>query len=63
MLAVDVEREDARGYVGDGIKASGFPIGLDHLLASRPGLGKAPYARSDKRHFRELDLPSNETGR
>jgi hypothetical protein len=31
MLAVDVEREDASGYVDEGTKAPDFPIVIDHL--------------------------------
>jgi hypothetical protein len=29
MLAVDVEREDASGYVSEGVKAPGFPSTID----------------------------------
>jgi|ERR671919_2089607 hypothetical protein len=29
MLAVDVEREDASGYISEGVKAPGFPSTID----------------------------------
>jgi hypothetical protein len=57
MLAVDVEREDARGYLGEGTEAPGFPVEIDHLWLFVRESGKAFYAKRDDRHFRALDLP------
>jgi hypothetical protein len=58
MLAVDVEREDARGFLAERVKAPGFPVGLDHLWLIVRESNKAYYARSDDRYFRALDLRS-----
>lgn len=57
MLAVDVEREDASGYLAEGVRAPGFPIVLDHLWLVVRGSGKVFYAKRDNRRFRVLDLP------
>jgi hypothetical protein len=56
MLAVDVEREDARGYLGEGTKAPGFPVEIDHLWLLVRGLGKAFYAKRDDRRLQMVDL-------
>ncbi len=58
MLAVDVEREDARGYLGEGTKAPGFPVEIDHLWLFVRGLGKAFHAKRDERRLQIIDLPN-----
>lgn len=58
MLAVDVEREDAIGYLSKDAKAPGFPVEIDHLWLFIRGLGKAFYARRDDRGLRKLDWPN-----
>jgi len=58
MLAVDVEREDASGYLTEGTKAPGFPLEIDHLWLFVRGSSKAFYAKRDERRFRALDIPS-----
>jgi hypothetical protein len=58
MLAVDVEREDASGYLSEGTKAPGFPVEIDHLWLFVRGSGKAFYAKRDDRRLRVLDLPN-----
>lgn len=57
MLGVDVEREDAHGYLNEATRAPGFPLEIDHLWLIVRGLGKAFYARRDDRRFRMIDLP------
>lgn len=59
MLAVDVEREDARGYLGEGTKAPGFPVEIDYLWLFVRGLGKAFYAKRDNRRLQIVDLPND----
>jgi hypothetical protein len=57
MLGVDVEREDAHGYLNEATRAPGFPVEIDHLWLIVRGVGKAFYARRDDRHLRVVDLP------
>ncbi len=57
MLAVDVEREDASGYVDEGTKTPDFPIVIDHLWLFVRESSRVLYAKRDERRFRLLDLP------
>jgi hypothetical protein len=57
MLAVDIEREDARGYLGRDVEAPGFPTVLDHLWVIDRGSGKVFHAKRDNQRFQVLALP------
>ena len=57
MLAVDVERDDASGYLSDGIRAPGFPAVIDHLWLFVRGSENVFYAKRDNRRLMALDLP------
>jgi len=58
MLAVDVQREDASGYLGEGTKTPGFPVEIDHVWLLVRGLGKAFHAKRDDRRLQMIDLPN-----
>ena len=56
MLAIDIEREDAGGYLSAGVKAPVFPSTIDHLWLFDRGSGKAFHAKRDDRRLRAFDL-------
>jgi hypothetical protein len=56
MLAVDVEREDASGYLSERVKAPGFPSTIDHLWLFDRKSGRAFHAKRDDRRMRALEL-------
>jgi hypothetical protein len=63
MLAVDVEREDASGYVSEGVKAPGFPSTIDHLWLVDRRSNKVFHAKRDDRRLRTFDLVISITSR
>jgi hypothetical protein len=56
MLAVDVEREDASGYLAGDVKAPGFPIVLDHLWVVVRERSKIFHATREDRRFQVFHL-------
>jgi hypothetical protein len=56
MLGVDVEREDASGYLSEAVKAPGFPSTIDHLWLFDRRSGKAFHAKRDDGRLRAFDV-------